>query len=80
MTAYTDLIAAVSATQTGYAAFVTDDWRQGRTTYGGLSAALCVEAALRTFPDAPPLRSAQFAFVGPAAGELAISVKPLRQG
>ncbi|ENZ81210.1 MULTISPECIES: thioesterase family protein [Caulobacter] len=80
MTAYTDLIAAVSQTETGFSAFVTDDWKQGRTTYGGLSAALCVEAALKTFPDAPPLRSAQFAFVGPAAGELAISVKPLRQG
>jgi len=80
MTRYTDLVAAVSATETGFSAFVTDDWKQGRTTYGGLSAALCVEAAQRTFPEAPPLRSAQFAFVGPAAGELAIQVKPLRQG
>ncbi len=80
MTLYTDLIAAVAATESGFSAFVTDDWKQGRTTYGGLSAALCVEAALRTFPEAPPLRSAQFAFVGPASGELAIQVKPLRQG
>ncbi|MBO9557360.1 MAG: thioesterase family protein, partial [Caulobacter sp.] len=61
MTAYTDLIAAMTATETGWTAHVTDDWRQGRTTYGGLSAALCVETAQRTFPDAPPLRSAQFA-------------------
>ena len=80
MTLYTDLIAAVAATESGFSAFVTDDWKQGRTTYGGLSAALCVEAASRTFPEAPPLRSAQFAFVGPASGELAIQVKPLRQG
>jgi acyl-CoA thioesterase len=80
VTSYTDLLAAMTATDTGFTAQVTDDWRQGRTTYGGLSAALCVEAAQRTFPEAPPLRSAQFAFVGPAAGELSIQVTPLRQG
>ncbi|WP_029915527.1 thioesterase family protein [Caulobacter sp. UNC358MFTsu5.1] len=84
MTSYTDLLAAMTAADTGFTApmkvNVTDDWRQGRTTYGGLSAALCVEAAQRTFADAPPLRSAQFAFVGPAAGELSIQVRPLRQG
>lgn len=80
MTRYTEIAAAIAPTETGFSAHVTDDWKQGRTTYGGLSAALCVEAAERTFPDTPPLRSAQFAFVGPAAGELAIQVKPLRQG
>ncbi len=80
MTSYTDLVAAIAATETGFSATVTDDWKQGRTTYGGLSAALCVEAAQRAFGEVPPLRSAQFAFVGPASGELAISVKTLRQG
>lgn len=80
MTTYTDLIAAMTATETGLAAHVTDDWRQGRTTYGGLSAALCLEAALKAAPDAPPLRSGQFAFVGPAAGELDIRTQVLRRG
>lgn len=80
MTAYTDLIAAMAPTGKGYTAHVTDDWKQGRTTYGGLSAALCVEAALKTLPEAPPLRSGQFAFIGPAAGELAIETTVLRQG
>jgi len=80
MTAYTDLVASIARTDAGYSAHVTDDWKQGRTTYGGLSAALCVEAVQRAFPDAPPLRSGQFAFVGPAAGELSIQVKTLRQG
>lgn len=80
MTAYSDLIAQITPRDDGFSAQVTDDWKQGRTTYGGLSAALCVEAAQRAFPDAPPLRSAQFAFVGPAAGELSIQVKALRQG
>ena len=80
MTAYTDLIAGITTTDTGHLAQVTDDWKQGRTTYGGLSAALCVEAALKTLPDAPPLRSGQFAFIGPAAGELAIETRVLRRG
>ncbi|MBO9546497.1 thioesterase family protein [Caulobacter sp.] len=80
MTRYTELVAAIAATDTGFSAHVSDDWKQGRTTYGGLSAALCVEAARRAFPEAPPLRSAQFAFVGPAAGELSMQVRTLRQG
>lgn len=80
MTAYTELMTALAATDAGFTAQVTPDWRQGRTTYGGLSAALCLEAATRAVPDAPPLRSGQFAFVGPAAGELAIRAEVLRRG
>lgn len=80
MTSYTDLTAALAAGETGLTAHVPDDWRQGRTTYGGLSAALCLEAALKAVPDAPPLRSGQFAFVGPAAGELSIRAEILRRG
>ncbi len=56
------------------------DWLQGRTAYGGLSASLCLEASLRAFAEVPPLRSAQFAFVGPATGDLRITPKVLRQG
>lgn len=80
MTSYTDLIAAMAPADAGFTAQVTDDWRQGRTTYGGLSAALCLEAALKAVPDAPPLRSGQFAFIGPAAGALEIRTEVLRRG
>ena len=80
MTTYSDLIAGLAQTPTGHTAHVTDDWKQGRTTYGGLSAALCLEAAGRTLPEAPPLRSAQFAFIGPAAGPLRLSTEILRRG
>ncbi|MBV9993258.1 MAG: thioesterase family protein [Alphaproteobacteria bacterium] len=59
---------------------LSDDWLQGRTAYGGLSAALCVEAALRAIPELPPLRAAQFAFIGPAAGELSLRTSILRRG
>lgn len=56
------------------------DWLQGRTAYGGLTAALCVEAARRQLPDLPPLRSAQFALIGPASGRLLIKTTLLRRG
>jgi acyl-CoA thioesterase len=48
--------------------------------YGGLSASLCVEAAGRAVPDLPPLRSAQFAFVGPASGVVTARATVLRRG
>ena len=57
-----------------------DDWLQGRTAFGGLSAALCWEAAQRVGDALPPLRSAQFAFVGPAGGRLRIEPTLLRRG
>jgi hypothetical protein len=57
-----------------------EDWLQGRTAYGGLSASISLAATLRSFPDLPPLRSAQFAFIGPASGELQISPEILRRG
>ncbi len=80
MPSYSELIDALRIDGEAVVATVGDDWKQGRTTYGGLSAALCLEAAARRLPQAPPLRSAQFAFVGPAAGELSAKVEVLRQG
>ena len=80
ITSFTHLIAELKL-QDGY--FTIDlphDWLQGRTAYGGLSAALCLEATLRSFPNLPPLRSAHFSFIGPAVGILRITAKILRQG
>lgn len=57
-----------------------EQWSQGRTLYGGMTAALCYEAAKRTHADLPPLRSAQFTFVGPAAGRLRLRADLLRRG
>lgn len=56
-------------------------WFQGRTVYGGLTAALALQAAIRAAPaDAPPLRAAQVAFVGPASGALRFQPRVLREG
>ncbi|MFM5915267.1 MAG: acyl-CoA thioesterase domain-containing protein, partial [Chakrabartia godavariana] len=58
----------------------SDDWRQGRTLYGGASAGLCYAACERLVPDLPPLRSAQIAFIGPSGGEATLVPTVLRRG
>ncbi|WP_344696969.1 thioesterase family protein [Sphingomonas rosea] len=55
-------------------------WSQGRTLYGGMTAALAWAAATRALPDLPPLRSVHAAFIGPAAGRLTLRPEILRQG
>ncbi|WP_249009301.1 acyl-CoA thioesterase II [Conexibacter sp. DBS9H8] len=57
-----------------------DDWGQGRTLYGGLTAVLCLRIARSTVAGLGPLRSLQLAFLGPAHGELTLRARPLRRG
>ncbi|MFM5923050.1 MAG: acyl-CoA thioesterase [Novosphingobium sp.] len=64
----------------GFATAIPEDWMQGRTTYGGFSAALALEAARGLAADLPPLRSAQVAFVGPLSGEVEVRARILRRG
>jgi acyl-CoA thioesterase len=78
MTPFTQILASLDVGQS--LINMPEDWKQGRTTYGGMTAALCVEAALKGLPDLPPLRSAQFAFIGPASGPLTITPSVLRRG
>ena len=59
---------------------ITDNWMQGRTTYGGLSAALCLKAIELECQNLAPLRTAQINFIGPCGGAINIKVKVLRQG
>jgi acyl-CoA thioesterase len=80
MTAFSDLMSSLKEDDGVFRATLTEDWLQGRTAYGGLSAALCLEVVLRSVPDLPPLRSAQFTFIGPAAGPLTIDTSVLRRG
>jgi acyl-CoA thioesterase len=77
---YTDLISSIAFDKAG-ASHVTvpEDWMQGRTTYGGLTSALCLKTAL-PLAGGRPLRSAQIAFVGPASGELVSVPTVLREG
>ena len=56
------------------------DWMQGRTLYGGASALVGYTAAIRAFPDLPPLRAAQIGFVAPVGEEIELSAEIVRQG
>lgn len=57
-----------------------DRWMQGRTLFGGASAALALVAARKAMPDLPPFRAAQVGFVAPVGGNLAFAVSMVRQG
>ncbi|MFS0770759.1 thioesterase family protein [Sphingomonas sp. 1P08PE] len=81
MTGLPALIAALSPQDDGSASVaIPDNWLQGRTCYGGLSAALALHVAKQTAPDLPPLRSAQVAFVGPLSGTVSVRARLLRRG
>ena len=57
-----------------------EHWMQGRTLYGGASALVAYTAAIRAFPELPPLRAAQIAFVAPVGGEIELRREIVRQG
>ncbi len=74
------LLAAAQADAQGLTVLIDDHWLQGRTAYGGLSAAIALAAVKVSMPGLPPLRSAQIAFVGPLAGTVRATPVLLRQG
>lgn len=57
-----------------------EHWLQGRTLYGGASALIAYTAAVRAFPDLPPLRAGQVAFVAPTGPEIELRRAIVRQG
>ncbi|HKU16541.1 MAG TPA: thioesterase family protein [Steroidobacteraceae bacterium] len=72
-------LAAIGDSQFGIT--VTDDWGQGRATFGGLVAAAGNEAMRRLVASDRPLRSLQTTFVGPAgAGTWSMHARVLRVG
>jgi len=80
MTTYTELLASLTRHDDhSIDAHIPDTWMQGRTTYGGLTAALSFQGALGLVGDIP-IRSAQVAFVGPVGGDIKIKPTLLRQG
>ncbi len=74
-----ELIAGGEAREGGRHYSIGSDWMQGRTAYGGISAALALDAALADHPGDAPLRSAQISFVGPVGGDCSVSTRLLRQ-
>jgi acyl-CoA thioesterase len=72
-------VASIAANGEQYSVEAPPSWSQGRTLYGGMTAALCFEAARRVAPEMP-LRSAQVLFAGPASGMLTFLPRLLRAG
>ncbi|MEO0607703.1 MAG: acyl-CoA thioesterase domain-containing protein, partial [Pseudomonadota bacterium] len=80
MPSYTELLAGLEyKSDMTIDAHIPENWMQGRTTYGGLTAALSFQAARRLVDDLP-IRSAQVAFVGPVGGDVTIKPSLLRRG
>lgn len=77
---FSELMSSIAPGVSGLSLAVSGNWLQGRTTYGGMSAALCLEAALRAFPDLPPLRSGQVSYIGPVGGPARMEATILRRG
>lgn len=77
---FADVLASLAQHGDQFHVEPSEDWRQGRTLFGGLSACLAVLSAKRAFPQLPPLRSAQFAFIGPVTGALSLTPSLLRTG
>lgn len=57
------------------------DWLQGRTAFGGLTAALAVQAMRDVAGDDRPLRGLQTSFIGPVPqGPVEVAVSVVREG
>ena len=80
MTTLGQVIAGLEPVAQGWRGIVPETWLQGRTAYGGLSAALALHAAIGADADLPPLRSALVAFVGPLSGAITVRAEVLRRG
>ena len=80
MTSLRQAIEALRPIEGGWRGTVPENWLQGRTAYGGFSAALALHAAQMSDTDLPPLRSAQVAFIGPLSGDITIRATRLRRG
>lgn len=80
MTALRDVIDGLAPVEGGWRGRVPDAWLQGRTAYGGLSAALALHAAMASDEGLPPLRSALVAFIGPLSGDVTVRATRLRRG
>ncbi|MBW8785400.1 MAG: thioesterase family protein [Novosphingobium sp.] len=77
---FASLLVGAEPRDAGFALTIPEDWHQGRTAYGGLSAALALSAARRLEPEFPPLRSALVSFVGPLYGAVEARARVLRRG
>lgn len=78
---FSEILNSISAADDECRVSVSEDWLQGRATFGGLVAAVGNEAMRRLVPRDRALRSLQTTFVGPATpGTWRIRARVLRVG
>lgn len=77
---WTDIRRSIKSTDSGFTVDIPANWKQGRTTYGGLTAALMLAASQESFDDLPPLRSALINFVGPVTDNPILTANLERKG
>lgn len=80
MTGFQNIAEGLTACSGGYQTDIPENWRQGRTAYGGLTAGLSLAAVQKQFTDLPPLRSLMINFIGPIAENPVFKSRLLRQG
>ena len=78
---FSEILASIRPEGDLFSVDVPASWTQGRTLFGGLQAALLVNAMRQKVPADIPLRSLQTSFVGPvSAGVVRVAVRVLREG
>jgi acyl-CoA thioesterase len=78
---FSETLSSMRAQDAGWSAEIGEDWSQGRSTFGGMVAALGNEGMRRLVPKDRQLRALETVFVGPAfAGTVRIEADVLRTG
>ena len=77
---FAELIDAVRRQDDALVLDIPENWKQGRTAYGGLTAALCLHGARTLAGETRALRSAMISFVGPSTETARVTAARLRQG
>ncbi len=75
-----DMVRDLSGSDGTVSAHISPHWMQGRTAFGGITAALGLAAARLSLPDLPELRSAQISFMRPISEEVTFDVSLIRAG
>lgn len=82
---FSDQLESIRPVKEGFKGHISDNWLQGRTVFGGLSAAMAAHAAKKTLPLEHqlnrPLKSILVTFAGPiGSGDLRFATNLIRSG
>ena len=77
---WSHIYASMTPEETGLRVDIPPHWKQGRTAYGGLTAALMLAGAQKQIEGLPPLRSALINFVGPVTDSPLLTAELQRKG